>query len=581
MKKLERKLNSLPKNPGVYLFKDSKGSVLYVGKAKNLRSRVKSYFRKSTQHLPKTEIMITLIADLDYMIVSNETESLILENNLIKQYRPPFNVRMRDDKNYQFIKIDYSSEIPQVYTVRKIEDRKKAKYFGPYTSGLSVKRTMKLLKKIFHLCQNKKISKKPCFAYHLKRCSGVCAKKVTTADYKKTLKQVEAFLKNEQKQIIRELDKQMQRASKKNQFEKAAIIRDRIASLRNIWERQKIVSTKNENADYVGLYTEPEEAFVSLFLVRQGKLINQKEFELLHKNAEDKEILLRFISQYYMDASNKPNEIYTPIKLKKVKGLNVKIAQPIRGRKKQLLELASKNARLLYKKSLASFEKEKEIGLALEELKNLFKLKKIPDRIEGFDISNIQGTNPVGSMVVFTKGIPDNSAYRKFKIRSKTTPDDVGMIKEMIMRRFRHIEKGWKKPDLVVIDGGKGQLNAALEMTRAAKLKIKTIGLAKRLEEIYLPNKKEPLRLSKNSPALKMLQRVRDEAHRFAITFHKKRRHRSQIRSRLDDVAGIGPITKKQLLKKFGTVSEIKKAPLEAIAKTVGADKAKKIKEQL
>ena len=625
MSKVRKKLAAIPANPGVYLFKNQKGDILYIGKAKNLSKRVRSYFNKSIKE-PKTLRMLSLAADIDYVVVSTETESLMLENNLIKQHRPPYNVLMRDDKNYQFFKIDYESEIPQIYSVRRIDTpspsplppgervkrKRQDKYFGPYTSGLTVKRTKHLLNRIFHLCQNKKISQKPCFAYHLKRCSGVCIGKTGLREYKKTFKQIENFLKNRQAEVVKNLTREMRRASGEKKFEKAALLRDRLRSLQNIWERQKVVSAKNENSDFIGLYQTPTSAYASLLRVRGGRLLGQRQFELSHAGASQKEILLRLVNQYYAVTSDPPKEIFLPQPLPISRIKNIKILSPVRGKKKQLVGLAERNAELNYGKSLAVFQSKSAVSRELEELKKVLKLKSQPSRIEGFDISNLQGTNPVGSMVVFTRGRPDKAQYRKFKILTKQTPDDAAMMKEIINRRFRHIptnnptlpplnlrggEEGlsvtgeenrgrektehWPRPDLVVVDGGKGQLGAALGQIANSKLQIPAVGLAKRREEIYLPGRKDPLRLSADSPALKILQRIRDEAHRFAVTFHKSRRGKAQVKSKLDEIAGIGPKTKKRLLQRFGSLSKIRAAEIKEIADEVGKAKARKIKEGL
>lgn len=614
---LAQKLQALPRKPGVYLFKDRRGEVLYVGKAKNLKNRIQSYFRGEQAHEPRIELMIQEIADLDYVIVSSETESLILENNFIKQYRPRYNVRLRDDKNYQFIKVDYETEIPQVFAVRRIiplpqslppgEGNKKnisspqsgggkvgGRHFGPYTSSLSVKQTLKLLRRIFNLCGNKKMGKKACFYYHLNRCPGVCVGQISLEEYRKTFRQVEKFLGNRQSEVVANLKAEMKGAARKKQFEKAAKLRDHLWALKLIWEKQKVVFTHPASEDYLSLYQTNGTAIVNLFMVREGKLIRHEIFELVSPQGTKPNFILQsFVKQYYAEASDAPKIIVTPFALPELKSRVAK-----QGRRFQLLKLGLENAENYYQKNQASFEK------TLAELRRVLDLPKIPARIEAYDISNIQGFLPVGSMVVFENGQPKKSDYRKFKINVKQTPDDFAMMREILRRRFRHSStspfpspglgraapsevegrersKAWPLPDLIVIDGGRGQLNAALEVLKVKSLKLKVIGLAKKLEGIYLPEKKEPLRLPEDSPALHLLQRLRDEAHRFAIAFYRGRHRKEMTRTILSEIPGIGPVIRKKLLSKFGSVSGIRQASLEALAQIAGPEVAKRLKVNL
>ncbi len=587
-------LNRLPQKPGVYLFKDARGEVLYVGKAKNLKNRIRSYFAKSPEgQAPRTALLVAELVDLDYIIVSSELESLMLENNLIKQYQPRFNVRLRDDKNYQFLKIDYEQEIPQIYPVRKVDKTStKNKYFGPYTSGGAVKQTLKLLRRLFNLCGNKKVSRRACFQYHLGRCPGVCLGRVSLLDYRKSLMEAEKFLNHKQIELIKTLKREMRSAAEHHKFEKAAALRDKIKSLESLWEKQKIVSARKLSQDYFGLFVAGPRAIVNLFLVRDGKLIHQETFELAQtEGSPPEEILESWLKQYYSEASNLPKELITRYRLPDrdalQKWLWVKIINPKRGNKLKLLALAEENAEDYYGRTIASFER------VLTDLQNLLHLPRPPGRIEAYDVSNIQGFLPVGSLVVFEQGLPKKTDYRKFKIRLKEKPDDVGMMKEMLLRRFSHsspsphegrVREGlqsWPLPDLIIIDGGKGQLNAALSVLSTYHLQLPVIGLAKRLEEIFLPGKKDGIRLSPDSPMLHLLQRIRDEAHRFAITFYRVRHRREGARSRLDEISGVGSVTKKKLLQRFGTLSTIRNTSLEALAKEIGPALAKKIKEAL
>ena len=615
------------------MFKNAQGEVLYVGKAKNLKNRVKSYFPPlpSFPHEGggikgggRLELMLREIADLDYTIVSSETESLILENNFIKQYRPRFNVRLRDDKNYQFIKLDYESEIPQIYPVRRIgvlvkvrplpsahgglpspglgRVRERSKYFGPYTSALSVKQTLKLLRRIFNLCGNKKVGDKACFYFHLGRCPGVCIGKITVPEYRKIFRQVEKFLANRQSEVVANLKNEMTAAARKKHFEKAARLRDALYALKRIWEKQKVVFTRPVSEDYLSLYQVNSGAYVNLFMVREGKLIHQEIFELVSpKGAEPSFVLESFMRQYYADASDLPQTIVTAWVLPELKS---KVAK--RGKRFQLLKLGLENAENYYQRNQASLQN------TLLGLRKILNLPGIPKRIEAYDISNIQGFLPVGSMVVFEKGEPKKTDYRKFKIHAKSAsggPDDYAMMKEMLKRRFKHgstsplippLARGgrggektlspdegrageglWPLPDLIVIDGGRGQLNAALEVLKVKSLKLKVIGLAKRLEDIYLPNQKEPLRLPEDSPVLHLLQRLRDEAHRFAVTFYRGRHRKEMTRTKLSEIPGLGPVTRKKLLQHFGSVSAIRNASLESLAKIIGLTAATRLKENL
>ena len=631
MPDLQDKLKSLPQKPGVYLFKDGLDRIIYIGKAKALKNRVRSYFIKNAWREARTEIMIRLIADLDYMVVSTELESLILENILIKRHKPRFNVLLRDDKNYQFIKLDYGREIPQIYTVRKLtpsssppykggEREGFARYFGPYTSGLAVRNTLYLIKRIFRLCRNERVSAKPCFAYHLGRCPGACIGKISAAEYRKTFEQIERFLSHRQTEILAELRREMKKAAAARRFEKAGTLRDQIRDLERLWERQMIISPKNENLDFLGLYKTDKQAVVNVLLVRGGRVIGQENFSIEHEAADDDEILENFILQYYAEASGIPKEIFIPADLpenkivssaiSKIKGKKVKIASPRRGKKRRLLRMSAENAQMFYNRELMSFEKR--LVRALPDLRNLLNLPTIPRRIEGYDISNIQGANPVGSMIVFQDARPAKSQYRKFKIYQTvsaevspwlTKADDFAMMREMLERRFARGKspnfqfpisnfqtnskpqipkfKPWPMSDLIVIDGGKGQLNVAVSALKKYELNIPVIGLAKRLEEIIVPGQKKSIILPPDSPILFLLQQIRDEAHRFAVTFHRGRRGKSQTRSRLDEIAGIGPATRKKMIKKFGSTAAIRDISLEVLAAEVGMDKAKKIKEHI
>ncbi|MBI4053915.1 MAG: excinuclease ABC subunit UvrC [Candidatus Doudnabacteria bacterium] len=621
--KLVSKLNNLPQKPGVYLFKNAGGGVLYVGKAKVLKNRIKSYFGTLANQSPKTIQLVSSIADLEYIICDTEVESLILENHLIKKYRPRYNILLRDDKNYQFIKIDYSTEIPQIYTVRKIETgpmvrplpalpwpgegkgkrkihpiytagkiverspspipspqprqhspgqgRGRAlrlptanyplpanKYFGPYTSGAAVRSTLSLLRYIFPYCANKKIGPRPCFYYHLGRCPGVCAGVVTLEQYRQSLVSIERFLRGDFQYLLASLKTQMKEAAAKKLYERAGRVRDQIRALEKTLQQQKIVSAKREAFDTVSVFQAGDLAAANLFQVREGKLGGKLNFILENaKNSSPEELLISFFEKYYLESSDVPTEVITesPVRLSlgflqavsQRTGKKIRFTSPSRGRKRQLVGLGATNARDFLDQASRQLAKEQAmLTRAVFELQNKFKLSRLPLRIECFDVSNIQGTEPVGSMVVFENGRPKKTDYRRFAVKTLDTPNDVGMLQEILTRRLAHSSLtrpaatlsrdgrgagggGWRLPDLIVIDGGRGQLNAALKVMRTARIKLPVASLAKRLEEIYLPQIKSPLRLPPDSPGLHLLQRIRDEAHRFAVTYHRKKRSKRML----------------------------------------------------
>jgi len=666
MDKLVQKLKDLPKKPGVYEFKDKNGGVIYVGKAKNLRNRVAQYFtgRDEREQIP---YLMKEAADLDYTVVNNELESLFLENTLIKRHLPKYNIILRDDKNYAFIKIDYSTEIPQIKVVRKIENNFQLpisnfqknhksqiqnftpksnlyplpstlhpKYFGPYSAAYKIRNTLNLIRKIFPFCSAEKVSSRPCFYYYLHRCPGVCVGKISIKEYKeKYLDKIADFLAGNNKKIISELKKEMKRAAKARRFEAAARLRDQIAALELVEEKQTVILPKAVDWDIVSLFSDHGYSCINLFKVRKGKLFDKENFIYeenispqlpLKLRGEEKTIpplkirgdqgviLQTFLEQYYLETSDAPKAIYVQEPAEDAEliehiirsrfGHKAQVLVPQKGKPKELVALGQANAEEYLKNWLQGQAGHLDkINEALSRLKEALRLDKIPERIEGYDISNIQGTNAVGSMVVFEKGLPKKSEYRKFRIKSKQTPDDFAMMKEVFNRRFSRIDDKsqesirqpadknqkiskatWPKPDLIVVDGGKGQLSAALEVIQATSYKlpaIPTIGLAKRIEEIFVPGKNEPIILDKDDPALQLLQRLRDEAHRFGIAYHRDLRSRQAVKSALDDIPGIGPKTKKLLKEKFGTVKNIRKASLDELAAVVGEHIARLIQRSL
>lgn len=594
MKSVKEKISELPKKPGVYLFKNDSGMFLYVGKAINLKSRVSSYFAKSANHEPRIERMVAQIADLDYVVTDNEVESLVLENNFIKQLKPKYNVRLRDDKNYIFLKINLKDEIPTIGFDRKTDD-KNAKYFGPYTSATAIRETLRMVRRIFPYCSNDKVGSKPCFFYHIQKCPGVCIGKVTPEEYKRTtIFKIIEFLEGRQSQVLKELQGHMNYLSRNEQYEKAAKVRDQIFALNRSMERQKLVYSTKVSQDVFGTYTDAQTA-INLFVIREGKLIQKENFVVENtKQAPEEEVLQQFLERYYLDATNLPRQIMLPIKIDDtaIKKLidargkhKVKVLVPERGPKQDLIKLAEENARQhLEAQSDKHLLEEARLLSALKELMRVLSLKELPGRIEAYDISNIQGTNAVGSMVVFEFARAQKDQYRRFKIQTPGKPDDFGMMKEMLTRRFKQKNdqvKAWPAPDLILIDGGKGQLNIATAVLKDAELNIPVMGLAKRLEEIFLPGEKNSIILPHSSISKFLLQRIRDEAHRFAITYHKNLRSKSATRSLLDKIEGIGPNKKQKLLLKFGSVQKIREASLTEIAEIVGSKLAEKIKAKI
>lgn len=614
---LKDKVKDIPHKPGVYKYIDKQGAVLYVGKAKDLRNRVAQYFgtSDSRHQLPR---LLSEAVDIEYTVVNSELESLFLESTLIKEYMPPYNIKLRDDKNYAFIKIDYaSSEIPQITYVRKITDNTQsklppAKYFGPYSSTAKIRKTLDLVRRIFPYCANKEIGKRPCFYYYLHRCPGVCIGVITLQEYQTQLDKISLFLAGHTTKIKRVLQAEMKSSAKKKRFETAARLRDQLKAIEVIEERQTILFATKVDWDFISFFNDKTSTCLNVFKVREGKLLDKENFIYdnpsgISEENQSTEILQTFTEMYYATATDLPKEIYTQskltnpdlvktllksrIKIQKAKH-SIKLNSPTRGQKLKLINLGIINAKehlLKWQRSQASnLDAGKE---TLKNLKEILNLPVIPRRIEGYDISNTQGTNPVGSMVVVKDGRANKSEYKKFKITSKQTPDDFTMMQEMLTRRLARINPKnkadkWPAPDLIVIDGGKGQLSVVVKILKQNKLfsgrsAIPVVGLAKRIEEIFVPNNPKPIILSHDDPALQLLQRLRDEAHRFGITFHRNLRSKQATKSALDTIPGIGPKTKKLLKEKFGTVNNIKRTPIEELADLVGLAKAKIIQDNL
>jgi len=592
IERLEAQLRALPAAPGVYLFKDEKGNIIYVGKASSLRQRVRAYFAPGADLSPKHRRMVSRVRDIEFYVTDSEMEALILECNLIKRFRPRYNVRLKDDKNYPYLKIDLKEEWPRVHFTRRWE-QDGARYFGPFASAASVRLTLDVLRKLFpfRIC-NKKITgqeKRPCLEYDIGRCLGPCIGATTPEEYNEVINRVILFLEGKEEVVKQELWHRMEEAAERWEFEKAARLRDQVLALEEVTRHQKMASTLRGDMDVIGLAVSRDVACAQVFFIRQGRLIGREAFFL--EGAEGEEtaaVLTGFVKQFYGVSPNVPSLVLMPCPpedaqaiadwLGRRRGEGVEILVPDSGEELELLEMASRNAREALEqyrvKRLAASE---TLARALVELQEQLGLPRLPKRMECYDVSNIQGDWAVGSMVVFEEGKPRPAHYRRYRIKTVDGADDYAMLREVLTRRFKRGgdftgETSWAiKPDLIVIDGGRGQLNVALEvMGRLRVADIPVIALAKEREEVHLPDSPQPIELPRTSPALHLLQRVRDEAHRFALSYHVKVRKKSAFTSALDGIPGIGPKRRKALLRRFGSVARIREAPDEEIAAIPG-----------
>jgi len=589
---LDQKIDHLPNNPGVYLFKDKKGTILYVGKAGNIKHRVSSHFQKPAGKDMKTLTMLEKVGDIDTIITDTEKEALILENNLIKEHRPRYNVKLRDDKNYPCLRLSVEDEFPTLTIVRRTK-KDDSVYFGPYPSATSLKETLRLIRRLFPIrtCLDTKFSHRlrPCINYEMDRCAGPCCGKIDPIQYREIVHQVRMFLEGKNRDLVGRLKKRMEEESAKLHFEAAAKIRDQIRHIEESIEKQKIVSRDFLDQDVIGFHLQDHTIVIHPLFVRGGRLLGGKGFTLPSSGLPDEEVLSSFLHQYYREGKFIPDQVLIPKAipeqtlleqwLTELKGKRVRILVPVRGDKKDLLQMACENAE---KFLLAESEIEKDQEKLLETLKGRLHLTRIPRRIEAFDISNLQGGHAVGSMISFEDGEPAKERYRHFKIKTIKGADDYGMMYEVLLRHYRKALQENDLPDLVLLDGGRGQLNVAQEVFKELQIKeVDLISLAKERavkgpvlsrfrkseEKIFHPQYKEPLSLGKHSPLIHLLDQIRDEAHRFAITYHKKLRKRETIRSLIGEIPGIGKGRQKELLKYFGSVEKIKEAGLEALAK--------------
>jgi len=586
---LDKKLKQIPMKPGVYLFRDFKNKVIYVGKAKILRNRVKSYFRKNQTDV-KVEVLVSKIVDIEWIITDTEVEALLLENNLIKEYYPKYNIALKDGKSYPFIRIT-NELFPQIFTTRNIV-KDGSKYFGPYTDGKRLKKTMKIINKIFPIrkckykidretIENKKI--KLCLQYQMGNCGGVCQGLVEEDEYKEMVDAIIRFLNGKTDNIIQKINRRMINASEDLEYEKAARYRNQLKILNQYNNKQNIIQVDFKSRDIIVASVMENDAVVVLFRLREGNLIGREKFYL--KNIHDQKptiVMKNFMRSYYSDTTFIPKEIFVNIEdeielfeeyLLKIAEHSVKIIKPERGEKAKLWTLAQKNADMLLKElMLQKLKLENEPTKMVQALQEALNLSVPPIKIEGFDISHIQGKFTVASMVFFENGRPKKSEYRRYKIKSVDRSDDYASMKEVVYRRYKRLlDENKMLPDLILIDGGKGQLNVAKKILDELDLhNMPIIGLAKRLEEVFIPGYSKAQNIPKASPAVILLRKIRDEAHRFAITYHRNKRDKDITKSILDITPGIGEKRKNILLKEFGSVKNLKKHSTKEISEKTG-----------
>ncbi len=683
--KIQSVLNSLPHTPGIYLMKDAEGTIIYVGKAISLYNRVRSYFQESTDLSPKNRSMVAKVEDIEFLVVRNEVEALVLESNYIKQYRPKYNVLLRDDKNYPYIKVALTEDFPRVYRVRSFHHDGN-RYFGPYTNSGAVDATLDLLNKLFayRTCRydasawappctgetpagwKQKLLPRPCTQYYIHRCVAPCVAYTTREEYDAVIKQVILFLEGKHDEVIKDLQCKMEQAAENLNFEEAARLRDRIQAVERILEKQRVINTENQDdQDVIALASGDDETCAQVFFFRAGKLVGREYFMMQGtRDSSPGEVMTSFMQQFYETSPHIPSEIIVEVEPEDSEVLHnwlrekrkntanagrtsaVSITTPKRGDKVRLVEMVKQNAKeVLEQQRIKWLTDSQKTQMALEELQEALNLATPPRRIECYDISNTQGTNSVGAMVVFEGGRAKNSAYRRFKIKQVEGANDVASHQEVLRRRFRktagtlittstpdqdisipieetellhteqkrhkleeseesstsqndtdlqspHMQHDWALPDLVIIDGGRAQLNAALEVMHELKLDIPTIGVAKEEgshtklttgEQIFVPSSPEPIVLPRNSQGLYLLQRIRDEAHRFSITYHRSLRSKQTFKSVLDEIPGIGPKRKQALMKHFGSVRAISAASIEELTSLDGMtrDAAEKVKEYI
>lgn len=596
---LGRKVAGLPTRPGVYLHKDTGGTIIYVGKAKSLRNRVRSYFQQGRPVDAKTKALMLRIADVDVIVTDSEAEALILENTLIKEHKPKYNVLLRDDKSYPYIRIT-KEEFPRVFKTRRVV-KDGSRYFGPYTDGTYLFYLLKTLRSVFPLRSCDLPLTEPtiaagkwkvCLDYHIKKCEGPCEGFVTAARYNEYIRQAQQILQGRTKDLERQLEERMMQLAEDLRFEDAAIIRQRLGHLRDYTAKQKVVSADDVDRDVFALARIGTTACTVVFTIRDGKLVGKRHFFISQSlDQRDEELVRTTIERWYLESETVADEILLPdhvddeemltAYLREKKGRAVEIVVPKIGDKRKLLVMAETNADLLLRELLLQqAQKDQSIPRAVLSLQRDLRLPRMPRRIECFDNSHMQGTDYVSSMVVFVDGKPKKSEYRKYKLREVTGNDDFEAMKEVLTRRYgRAIEEGTELPDLVIIDGGKGQLSHAMEVIRSLGIegKFTVVGLAKRLEEVFFPDEGDPVYLPKTSSSLRLLQQARDEAHRFAITYHRTLRDKRTLQTELTEIPGVGDASAKKLLIGLGSVAAVRAASLEDLSRHVGKALAEKV----
>ncbi len=619
--KIQGILATLPSKPGCYIYRNAEGTIIYVGKAINLKNRVRSYFHADTSHDSKTRRLVRDIVDIEWIVVGSELEALILEMNLIKKHRPKYNIRLKDDKRYPYIKIHWADPFPKVTVTRQM-DEDGSRYFGPYTSAWAVYQTLDVLRKIFpYLTCDREITgldKRACLYFDIKLCIAPCIGAASQASYRQMIADLMDFLGGHSEGISARLEAEMQKASEELRFEKAAAVRDQLKAVHSIVERQKIVFAADyKDSDVLAMARSDGEACVQVFFIRGGKLIGREYFILEGtEDAADAEVMQQFVTQFYTEAATIPPQVMMPQEIEEANiigqwlrskrgGEKMEFLVPKEGQPHELVQMAAENATETLSALRAQWQADThKQEQSLAELQQALNLSAPPNRIECYDISNTQGTAIIGAMVVFTQGVPDKKLYRKFNIESVVgAPDDFASMEEMLTRRFRRWQAaedassplgmnqpGAKKdasfsflPDLIIIDGGKGQLSRAVQVLEKYNLmgRVPVVGLAKREEEIFFPHKSAPLLLPRHSQGLYLVQRIRDEAHRYGITAHRKKRQKLGMASQLDAIPGIGSARRKALLKHFGSVDKIREASIEDLTVVVPEDAARSIKAHL
>ncbi|MDO5517000.1 MAG: excinuclease ABC subunit UvrC [Clostridium sp.] len=599
-------LKILPDRPGVYLMKNTLGEIIYVGKAKVLKNRVRQYFQNSKNHSEKVKAMVKNIAEFEYIVTDSEMEALILECNLIKKYSPKYNISLKDDKFYPFIKITINEDFPRVFITRNYA-KDGNKYFGPYPNAGAVHETINLIRRIFPLRTCKKLiveggkETRPCLNFHIKKCNAPCEGHISKYEYMKMINEIIDVLSGKDKTLVNSLKEQMQEASAQLEFEKAASLRDKILAVENIAEKQKVFKSQESDEDFINIYKDEKDCCIQVFFLRDGKITGREHFMIENgAHEDDKEIISQFIISFYGGTPKVPKNIYIPESdetealeefLTIKRGTKVFVKTPVKGEKKEMMELVKNNAKVTLDQFKEKILKDKEINrLCLEEIQDLLTLDTLPTRIEAYDISNIQGVDSVGSMIVFEDGKAKNSDYRRFKIKTVKNANDYDSMREILERRFKHgldeikqIQEKQLKfssgkfsnfPDLIMMDGGKGQVNIAIEVLKSLGIDIPVCGLVKDDHHatrgiIYENNE---LIINRNSHLMQMIRRVQDEVHRFAITYHRSLRDKRTLHSILDDIPNIGPKRRMALLMKFGSIDNIKKATLEELLETESID---------